>query len=778
MKFQKSVETAVLKRIRSIDMNLVKWFRKNKMKVMAIVVVIIMFAFVAGPALRYLGRMGTGRHNTVAYFGDNKKITEKDRAVAMRELGILKGLGVDELLRSISVQLFNTQDLRALLLGELLFSERGTSPALTKFIKQMIRVNGYRISDKQINDIYRRPMPSDIYWYCLKNEAQLAGVRISNEDSGKLLARIMPQIPQTKERRTTFGKLLAVLEYARMTCSGQDVTAAQIMHNVSRERETTDAEFVKFDSAVFAETQSEPNEERISAHFDKYEKFFAGAVSEKNPYGFGYKLADRVQLEYIACRLDDISAIVTPPTHQEAEEYYQKNRERFTEEVPSDPNDPNSPLTERIKSYAEMASIISKGLLQNKIGSKAKSILDEAKTLTEAGLQDIDTELADLSAEQFKERAGDYEAAAEELSKKHKIEVYAGQTGLLGATDIQADEYLGNLYLRGYGETFVGLTQIVFAIDELGLSELGPFDVSKPRMYENIGPMRDILGRIIVVVRVIDAEKASAPESINQTFSTSTLKFETAGEQANEGDPNRAPSADLETQDVYSVKEKVIEDLKRLAAMDTTQKCAEEFIGLVAKDGWESTIEKFNELYGQQEKQDESDPNVSGDPNAIKGSGGPFNLENSTNLQRISRETIGRLAVQSEGNPAARLFVNEAQKWLSVSEAKIEGQFIGRLYSLVPQDSNTVDAVPLIMEFKPDMSYYCLKEIRIRRVVREEYEQIKAIQVYKEEHIQFQSLAAVHFNPQNIIKRMNFRWVREEEQAADANVPAEPEEAS
>ena len=783
-------------------MNLVKWFRKNKTKVMAVMVIVILFGFIGGGTfLQYLSRRATGLHEIVAYFGDNKKITNYDRVLAREELKILELVGAGDLLINIGVQLFsNTPDFRAFLLGELLFSERsarGRSPGLVNYIKRTIRANEYRISQSQISDIYRRSMPGEIYWYCLKNEAQLAGVRISNEDTRKWLVGAIPEIAQfngatypqligSAVRRggiseekilTTFGKLLAIFEYAKISCSSEDITNSQIMQTVSWERETIDVNFVKFDSAVFAETQSEPNQEKISAHFNKYKKFFAGAVGEENPYGFGYKLLDRVQLEYIACRLDDISAIVTPPTHQEAEEYYQKNREQFPEEVPSAPNDPNSPLTERIRSYAEVASIISKGLLQNKINSKAKSILDEAKTLTEAGLQDIDTELADLSAEQFKQQAGDYETAAEELTKKYKIEVYAGQTGLLGATDIQADEYLGNLYLRGYGETFVGLTQIVFAIDELGLSELGPFDVSKPRMYENIGPMRDILGRITAVVRVIGAEKASAPESINQTFSTSTLKFETAGEQANEGDPNRAPSADLETQDVYSVKEKVIEDLKRLAAMDTTQKCAEEFIGLVAKDGWESTIEKFNELYGQQEKQDESDPNVSGDPNAIKGSGEPFKLENSTNLQRISRETIGRLAVQSEGNPAARLFVNEAQKWLSVSEAKIEGQFIGRLYSLVPQDSNTVDAVPLIMEFKPNMSYYCLKEIRIRRVVREEYEQIKAIQVYKEEHIQFQSLAAVHFNPQNIIKRMNFRW-REEEQAADANVPAEPEEAS
>ena len=476
-----------------------------------------------------------------------------------------------------------------------------------------------------------------------------------------------------------------------------------------------------------------------------------------------------MQLEYITCRLDDVSKIVTPPTQEEAEEFYRKNREQFTEEMLSDPNDPNSLLTERIKGYAEVAGIISKSLLKNKINSEAKSILDEAKALTETGLQDIDTDEADINAEQFKQKAGDYKAVAEQLSKKYEIKVYTGQTGLLSAADMQADEYLGRLYLRGYGETFVGLTQVVFAIDELGLSELGPFDILKPRMYKNIGPARDVLEQIMVIVRVIDAQKASEPESLNQTFSTSTLRLETEGEKTSEGDPNRAPNEDSEAGDVYSVKEKVTEDLKKLAAMDAAKKKAEEFISLVAQDGWEGTIEKFNEIYKKQGAQDESDPNISSDPNVIKGPNEPFKLENLTNLKRISRETIGRLVIQGQGNPAARLFVNGA---------KIEGQFAARLYSLVPQDSNSVDNLPRPIEFKPVMSCYCIKEIRVRRVMREEYEQIKPIQVYKEEYIQSQSLAAVHFNPENILKRVNFRWVREKEEAADANAPPESEEAS
>lgn len=739
-------------------MNLVKWIRKNRTKAMTIVTIFTLVGFMGvGTYLQQTSRRRTAQHKTVAYFADNRKITNYDLASARRELETLKLLQADNLLRGLSTPMFRMRDLRGVLLAELLFSDRTVSPTLIKHIKQMIGTNRYRISEKQINDIYRRSMPSEIYWLLLKNEAQLAGVRTSNEISGMQLARAIPQLfngatysqligsivnrqglPE-EEILTTFSELLTVLNYAMMICTSENITSSQIMHNVSWEGETIDVEFVEFDSAVFAETDNEPNEEELIEHFDKYRKFFAGDINDQNPYGFGYKLHDRVQLEYIAVKLDDVSAIVTAPTQEEAEEFYQKHREEFTASVPSDPNDPNSPPTERIKSYGEVASIISKSLLQNKISSKAEKILQEARTLTEAGLQDTDIELAEISNEQFRQMAGDYATAAKQLSEKYKINVYTGQTGLLSASDILADKRLGVLFLKGYGYNPVALARVVFAIDELKASELGPFDAPKPRLYENIGPAKDILGQIMVVVRVIKAQKASEPESINQTFSTDTLRFEQDPQQPGEG--------------VYSIKETVVEDLKKLAAMDTTKSKAEEFIDLAVRDGWESAVDKFNELYGKQGKQSEEDTNV-------------FELQNLTNLRRISSMELGTLALQSAGNPAARLLVNQAKK---------ENQLMGQFYSLVPQDSNTIDTLPLVMEFKPDLSYYCLRNISVKRLNREQYDKIKAMQLYKEDFIQSQSMAPVHFNPENILKRMSFRLVEEDKEPADINTPSETE---
>ena len=71
-----------------------------------------------------------------------------------------------------------------------------------------------------------------------------------------------------------------------------------------------------------------------------------------------------------------------------------------------------------------------------------------------------------------------------------------------------------------------GLSQIVFAVDELSTSILGPFDAPKPKMYGNIGSLKDISGKAMVLLRIIEAQKACEPESVDQSFSKSTLKLD------------------------------------------------------------------------------------------------------------------------------------------------------------------------------------------------------------------------------------------------------------
>ena len=736
-------------------MHLVKWFRKNNTKIMAVVVIVLMIGFIGGTALTHLLRGSRGLGDTVATIG-RKKITRNDLEIARNELELLRSLRIDDLLRA--------QDLQGILLAELLFSgDSGGSPALINRIRMNIRRNLYTISDKQINDLYRRTVPPNIYWCCLKDEVRRAGIGIRNSEVGAILGSSIPQLfnGQTysqligtiinKQRipenqiLSTVGQMLSVLQYAQFRCSDEGLTARQILYDVAAMQENMDLDYVEFDADVFVDpNEPDPNEEELEKHFDKYKTFFPGHISDDPTippdYAFGYKLPDRVSLEYITVKLDDVRRIVTVPTQDEMGEYYNRNKAKlFTEQVHSDPNDPNSPMVDRVKSYAEVADSISKQMITDKINAKADSILQEARTLTEANMQDVPIDEHETS-EQLKEKAGDYKTAAKKLSEKYKIEVYSGQTGLLDALDIQMDKYLGSLFLRGYGQTPIGLSQVVFAIDELKTSELGPFDVPKPRLYENIGPLKDPYGagKIMAIVRVVEARKAAPPENIDVTYSTQSLQL----------DPNDQPT----DEDVYSVKKKVIEDLKDLKAMDATKTKAQEFVNLVEMDKWDKAINAFETLYGRKDKE-ENDPNT-------------FRLQNEVGLRRIPMDTLEALTVQSQGRPAMAMRLNDARD---------NKRFIDMLYDLVPPDSNTVETLPVVVEYKPDLKYYVIKDISIKRLWKEKYDQIKTQAIAREDHALSQSLAAVFFNPANILKRVNFKMTKTKKDTEDANEPGQSE---
>ncbi len=744
-------------------MSLVKWFRKNNKKVMAVVVIGCMAGFVGGSYLSYLGRSGPSPRDTWAYFLDGKKISRSDLQLANQQIDILRDLRADGLLRA--------QDMQGILLAELIFAEqsgRGGAAPVINYIRQSIAQNRYRISSKEIAEMYERSVPSSAFWLLLKNEAHRAGVRVANGDAGRLLANIIPQLYDNRvtysqlagqlvksgtsqdEILTAFGDLLAVLQYAHLRCSDENVTIREINYIASRENETIDAEFVKFDSDVFAKAQPQPAEDKLTDQFNKYKGFPALTVTTENPYGFGYKLPDRLRLEYIAVKLDDIASIVKSPTHEETEEYYQKNKAEFTKQVPSDPNDPNAPLVEATRSYAEVVDTIIEQITDTKINAKAESILQQAKTLTEPNLIGTGLELDKLTSEQFRKMAGDYKAAAEQLGKEHNVKVYAGQTGLLNAADMQMDKYLGRLVIQGFGYYPVNLTQVVFAVDELGAAELSPFDASKPRMYENVGPakdryasarsrMPDTSEQVVAIVRIAEAAKAAEPNTIDVAFDTCSFVF----------DPNKDKSDDK----IFSVREKVAEDLKKLSAMDTTRQRAGEFIDLASKEGWETAINRFNELYGEQAKDDPNDPNV-------------FTMDYFTAAGRTTTLQLNTLTVQNQGNPSARFFFKQAE---------LERQLLDELHSLVPSDSNTPDKLPVVVEFKPNMSFFCVKDLTIKRLWKEEFDRTRPVRFYRQDLTQFQSLAPVHFSPQNIIKRMKFRFAEESKETGDANAPEQPE---
>ncbi len=96
----------------------------------------------------------------------------------------------------------------------------------------------------------------------------------------------------------------------------------------------------------------------------------------------------------------------------------------------------------------------------------------------------------------------------------------------------------------------MALTDVAFAVDQVGASDLEIYNLQKPRLYQNIGPLQDLSGQeqdndkqIMAIVRVTEAYKASEPEDLALKYSAASIVFE----------PNQA---DAEKK-IFSVKEKV-----------------------------------------------------------------------------------------------------------------------------------------------------------------------------------------------------------------------------
>jgi hypothetical protein len=270
-------------------------------------------------------------------------------------------------------------------------------------------------------------------------------------------------------------------------------------------------------------------------------------------------------------------------------------------------------------------------------------------------------------------------------------------------------------------------------------------DVKAPRLYETIGPLKDAreisgdyTGKNMMLVRVVAAEKAAEPKNVDEKIDKRGVRFDSK------------KSAD---KDVNTVREFVVEDLRRLAAMDKAKSRADEFVAMAARDGWKNAVDKFNNLYGRGK----------GDVNTPSGKERTFTLNKRAGIHRMSNLELSGLRTRYEGNPIGRLFIDRANR---------EDALMAKLYALVPADGNASVTPGTIVESKPGMGYYCLESMTVRRLYQEQFDMVKASEVVRSEFAESQSLAVEFYNPKNIVKRMKYVQLKDNQEANPSS--AEP----
>lgn len=716
-------------------MDIIKWVRKNDRKLMAIVVIVILFGFIGGGEVLELLARGD-RAVEVARFADNKRITTQQLSDAKDELELLTNLGVPQFLRS-QVRT-RPPNLHGLLLGELLFGERKPDPELAEYMARLVISAQYRITEQDLTAIYNKTQPGPVYWLLLSHEAQEAGIIVSNARAAELLANLLPHITgQTysqmmqrfiqqgiPERQVlkAFGKLMAVMQYAQLVCSMGDLTSQQIDHLISWDRETLDVNAVVLDADTFTrllDANSPVSDQELAHQLARYKAYFPGYVTDENPFGFGYKIQPRVQLQYLIIRVDRIAQGISRPTRQQAEEYYHRNlQQMFTKKVQLDPNDPNSPTKQQPIPFAEVVDQIEQNLIAEKARQRAREILNEARSMAEIPPDQIE------QIEQIRKNAPDFNAIAQQLSERHKVDLIAGQTGLLTMEDlVRRDSYLGMLTVSGRTQWPLPLGQLVFCVEPIKMEDLTTIGIQRPLLYEALGPAQeqrgpDTTGEVMAIVRIIDAIGPTEPVDVNDSYDNTPTSLE----------PNSP-------RQVFSVRERLVSDIRQLRAYQLARQKAEQLAQLVKELGWIEALRQFNLQFKLQAGLDPNGPDY-------------FSIRTMRNQNMVFTGQLQQYERRALQEPMAM------QMYRNIKGQKI---LTDTLYQMIESDANQLPETPRVVELQANLRIYCLKDLSVNRYDLEEYAKAKGIYAYQEDFIQAQSLAIVHFDPNNILKRMGFR---------------------
>jgi hypothetical protein len=698
----------------------IKWLRKNNRKVMAVVVVFIMISFVLGAALnRLAGNLG-GRspEDAVWLFDEKGQISSNMQSQAEAELSVLLNIGMGESLLKRDPQSgqIGQRNFGMILLYQLLFPQPAKNENLNRVAKMAARQGQLPVSEEQIDKFFIETSENaSVNWILLKSEAKKNGITLLAEQAeGMFVQANMDQRIGTMAKNMGLAKqaiyqavadLMSVQMMLSFMTTGDNVTALQIQNMLSLQQDTFDAEFIKIPAKMFTSEIAKPTEDEIVKQFATYKDTFAGQLSSENPFGFGYKQPDKVKLEYVLVNIEDIEKQIPEATDEEAEQFYTLNLKDLKTQVRSDPADPNSPMVEKTIEYAKVAALIKRQIRQTKIDSKAQDIINSIKDTADASFADIDISKAGF--EEVKAAAEDYAKIAEAASIKYNVPIKTGVTSLVSADELVSGSVLGNMGIADSKKTAVSLVALLFSIDQL--SDRQMFDVTKPRMYESIGMLKDPYGKSVGLVRILEAQKSYVVDSIDAVIDINM------------------PMTDTSKIKSYTIREKVAEDIAIAKAFEVAMVKAGEFAFAASiKDAnWTAVIEQFNTKY------------AGNDPNAEK-----IAMDSLNSQRRMSLTDIEMARQFSLAQAGSNGMLSQAMNYKS---------FIDKVYSI------SSDKLPAIVDSKPDAVVYIFKDIKIKKMNVDEYQQIKNQVALALDDKAMQGASLVFLMPENIKSRMNFR---------------------
>ncbi len=724
-------------------MTLMRWFRKNNKKLMAFFVVALMIAFTLPSIMfRNSGRRDPDK-DIVAFSrqpnGDETEISRGMLISAERDLRILQGLGADGvsfadiLSAQQSGQEAWSSDMAIYLL---LFPSSHYSQNIRSSFYQQAQKMGWLMDDEKADTIMRivgaEPNKANTYYLLLSEETRQAGIQATEQQVDLFFKKHAAYRQQglplpgsiaaiTKEfgiseqtLKIALANYLAILQYGRTITDCLAVSEPELKKAIRDmvEWENVTGTFVSFDARNFLSQIQDPSPEELDKHFHAFKDKKEGDFNDQNPYGFGYMLADRLQIEYLQLDLSLVKKLVDEQfaklsaneQESQVEQYWSEHRDKFRIQLPPAEGEENAQPQYKDPEFGEIG-----------IYAKAEMMLKHSQIQQEAErLLEIPKQKAQQQASASKNQVhADYSELATQ-SDPQNLPITYGKSDYLSYQDAQNYLDLKSVYKIVKGQPQQGLLEILFSCEPLHKGIVTRLEEPPVTLFEEVGPVLPHESALesgsAYLVRIIAVDPAREPVSL-----------------ADDGRLGPAENIPADREPVLA--ETVKKDWKKQKAYLLAKEKALAFAPQ-AKTDWQAALTGINQ-------------SLITDPNQ-KPEEGPIQETTLADVKRNLEYLQQYSQYQNSPNIFASLYRNS--------------QLIRKSIDLFNQSAQDSPALP-VLESPENFNCIIFKELQATPPDVAEYLRRKPIVAQGLQQQNQQLLALTQFNPVNIEKRNGFREI-------------------
>lgn len=177
-------------------------------------------------------------------------------------------------------------------------------------------------------------------WFLLDQEARQSGIQVPRSEVDRLV-KSSPQrgraMEVIRDRRAVsietikdwIGDFMRINRVGQLAATSVKVSIPEIEHFVRDTGEKIKVRMAVLRADDFGDPEAKLDDAQLQDHFHKYKKLLPG----EGEHGFGYKLPDRIRVQYIVADVDKVEKVMKV-SREDARDYWSPNRKNFTKQVP------------------------------------------------------------------------------------------------------------------------------------------------------------------------------------------------------------------------------------------------------------------------------------------------------------------------------------------------------------------------------------------------------------------------------------------------------------